>query len=152
MDPITMALIGSAVIGAYSGVKKGQREADNQRRTANIKAAQVRYSPWTQRQNFDSIEWAKTDPFSAGAQGLIGGGLTGASLGKAVDGMGPGSEALSTMAGDQAATAAAAQANAQMPTSTSMYAQNDLFKPQGPMSSPYNKWDALLPKSNYAGG
>ena len=73
---ILLPLIAAGV-GMASGARKAAIERDNQRRTTQLRAEQIRSSPWTNRQNFEQIQYASTDPFSAMASGAIGGAMTG---------------------------------------------------------------------------
>jgi len=124
---ILLPLIAAGV-GMASGARKAAIERDNQRRTTQLRAEQIRSSPWTNRQNFEQIQYASTDPFSAMASGAIGGAMTGVTLGKSLKGMGFGQEAID--AAQAAAPDAAKQMASGMQNSTSMYAKDALFAPQ----------------------
>lgn len=77
--------IGGALLGAHQGKKRAEREADIQRRTANVRAAEQQYAPWTGRQSFTPIEYAKTGQGDAMLSGALGMGMTGASIGSSAD-------------------------------------------------------------------
>lgn len=82
--PLATTVLGAG-LGAYQGKKRAEREADVQRRTANMRAAEQQYAPWTGRQSFTPIEFAKTGEGDAMLSGALGMGMTGASIGSSAD-------------------------------------------------------------------
>lgn len=81
MLPLIMGL-GMAGLGAYRGKKQAERQQQIEADSRRMHAAQVRYSPWTNRQSFTPIQYAGADESSAMLGGALQGGMTGAAFGQ----------------------------------------------------------------------
>lgn len=95
-------IVGTMGAGALMSMHKEKQRADAaanlQKQSAQLRAAQVRYSPWTERTNFSDVQFgdSNADLIGSGLQGGIGGAMAGQGIAAAgkpsptSGGMGPG--------------------------------------------------------------
>jgi len=100
MSWMLAATAAATALGAYRAKKQSDRAQDIEADSRKQRAAQIKYSPWTGRENFSNIQYAGGDQTADMIGGGLQGGMTGAAFAQGL-GAGKAAETAASSAGTQ---------------------------------------------------
>lgn len=115
MDPLTIGLVGSGLLGGYLGNKAKEKQ---QKQSADLRAAEIEASPWTKMAPQTQIDFNPGNAAGSMIQGGLGGLQQGQSIGNATEQNDMFKQWLSAKQPEQAQTLMSAPSSGQftMPT------------------------------------